>query len=138
MGKIFCQVLRIKQFIQFNPFIVLGNQKWKGAAPNFINSLIFIIKIIIILLIEVKLNHLVREIIKSDLNKKLALLIDWIKKYLIILSEEKLLFLLIIKGIKLIRFTSIPIQILIIDIELIEKIVLIIIKNKNIIFVELK
>lgn len=80
MGKIFCQVLKIKQFIQFSPFIVLGNQKWKGAAPNFIKRLIFIIKIIIVLLMGVKLNHFVKEIIKSDLNKKLAELIDWIKK----------------------------------------------------------
>lgn len=93
---------------------------------------------IIILLIEVKLNHFVKVIINNDLNKKLAELIDWIRKYLIILSDEKLLFLLIIRGIKLIKLISIPIQILIIDKDLIEKIVLIIIRNKNIIFVELK
>lgn len=128
----------MKQFIQFNPFIVFGNQKWNGAAPNFINNLIFIRKRIVILFRGEKLNHLVKEIIKRDLNKKLAELRDWIRKYLIILSDEKLLFLLIIRGIKLIKFTSIPIQILIIDSELSEKIVLVIIKDKNKIFVELK
>lgn len=138
MGKIFCQVLKIKQFIQLNPFIVLGNQKWKGAAPNFINNLIFIKKIIDIPLIGIKLNHLVIDMIRRELNRKLAELRDWIRKYLIILSEEKLLFLLIIRGINLIKFISIPIQILIIDSELIEKIVLIIIRDKNKIFVKLK
>lgn len=138
IGKIFCQVLKIRQFIQLSPFIVLGNQKWNGAAPNFINNLIFIIKSTVIFFIGVIWNHLISEIIKIELNKKFTELKDWIKKYLIILSEEKLLFLLIITGIKLIKFISMPIQILIIDIELSEKIVLIIINDKNKIFVELK
>jgi len=42
------------------------------------------------------------------------------------------------RGIKLIKFTSIPIQILIMDKDLREKIVLIIIRIKNKILVELK
>lgn len=45
-GAIFCQVIKMKQFIQDNPSIILGNQKWKGAAPVFNNSLDKIIKFI--------------------------------------------------------------------------------------------
>jgi len=35
IGAIFCQVIKIKLLIQFNPSITLGNQKWKGAIPLF-------------------------------------------------------------------------------------------------------
>jgi len=34
-GAIFCQVIKIKLFIQFKPSITLGNQKWNGATPLF-------------------------------------------------------------------------------------------------------
>lgn len=34
-GANFCQVNRVKVFIQFNPSIKFGSQKCKGAAPNF-------------------------------------------------------------------------------------------------------
>lgn len=34
-GANFCQVNRVNEFNQVNPSIILGNQKWKGAAPNF-------------------------------------------------------------------------------------------------------
>lgn len=37
MGEIFCHVIKIKQFNQDNPSIILGNQKWKGAEPIFKN-----------------------------------------------------------------------------------------------------
>lgn len=37
MGEIFCQVIKIKQFNQDNPSIILGNQKWKGTEPIFKN-----------------------------------------------------------------------------------------------------
>lgn len=36
IGAIFCQVIKIKLLIQFNPSITLGNQKWNGATPLFI------------------------------------------------------------------------------------------------------
>lgn len=35
-GAIFCQVIKINLLNQDNPSITLGNQKWKGATPNFI------------------------------------------------------------------------------------------------------
>lgn len=38
IGAIFCHVNKIEQLNQFNPSITSGNQKWKGAAPNFINN----------------------------------------------------------------------------------------------------
>lgn len=34
-GANFCQVNKSKEFNQDNPSITFGNQKWKGAAPNF-------------------------------------------------------------------------------------------------------
>ena len=36
IGVIFCQVIMINLFNQFRPSKTLGNQKWKGAAPNLI------------------------------------------------------------------------------------------------------
>ena len=48
-GTIFCHVGTKKQFIRLLFYIVLGNQKWHGAAPTFriiaiilINTVIFI------------------------------------------------------------------------------------------------
>lgn len=38
MGEIFCHVIKIKQFLHERPSIILGNQKWKGADPIFINK----------------------------------------------------------------------------------------------------
>lgn len=43
MGEIFCHVIKMKQFIQERPSIILGNQKWKGADPIFISRVEFII-----------------------------------------------------------------------------------------------
>jgi hypothetical protein len=37
IGANFCQVIKINLFIQDIPSITLGNQKWNGAAPLFIN-----------------------------------------------------------------------------------------------------
>jgi hypothetical protein len=44
MGAIFCQVIKIKLFIQLIPSITPGNQKWKGAAPLFRRRVELIIK----------------------------------------------------------------------------------------------
>ena len=45
IGAIFCQVSRIKELFQFKPSITSGNQKWNGAAPNFvINAVVIIIE----------------------------------------------------------------------------------------------
>lgn len=38
IGAIFCHVKIIKQFIQFNPSITSGNQKWNGAIPILVNK----------------------------------------------------------------------------------------------------
>lgn len=34
-GASFCHVKINKELFQDKPSIILGNQKWKGAAPNF-------------------------------------------------------------------------------------------------------
>lgn len=38
MGVIFCQVIKIKLLNQVKPSTILGNQKWKGEDPIFINK----------------------------------------------------------------------------------------------------
>lgn len=43
MGVIFCHVIKIKLLNQEKPSIILGNQKWKGAEPIFINRVELII-----------------------------------------------------------------------------------------------
>lgn len=57
MGVIFCHVIKIKLLNQDKPSTILGNQKWKGAAPIFINIDELII-IEIILLISKFLNKI--------------------------------------------------------------------------------
>lgn len=47
MGEIFCHVIKINLLNQDNPSIILGNQKWKGADPIFINREELIMIIII-------------------------------------------------------------------------------------------
>lgn len=46
IGVIFCQVERIMQFNHLKFFIILTNQRWKGAAPIFNNKDKLINKII--------------------------------------------------------------------------------------------
>lgn len=38
IGVIFCQVIKIKLLNQVKPSTILGNQKWKGEDPIFINK----------------------------------------------------------------------------------------------------
>lgn len=42
-GANFCHVIKIKLLYQFKLSITFGNQKWKGAAPNFNINVIHII-----------------------------------------------------------------------------------------------
>lgn len=105
MGEIFCHVIKIKQFIQDNPSMTLGNQKWNGADPIFINKVEFI-KIEILLFISKFKNIILFKII----NKKLIDAIDWIKKYFNKASEENKFFELEIRGVKLNKLISKPIQ----------------------------
>lgn len=43
IGAIFCQVNRTNLLIHDRPSITSGNQKWKGAAPIFVNNALLII-----------------------------------------------------------------------------------------------
>lgn len=106
MGVIFCQVIKIKLLNQDKPSTILGNQKWKGADPIFIN-IEELIKIEIILFISKLLNIIILKIIQ---NKKLVEAIAWVKKYFNEASEDIILLEEEIKGINLNRFTSKPIQ----------------------------
>lgn len=108
-GAIFCQVIKIILELHIRPSITLGNQKWKGAAPVFIN-IAEVIKIIVRLIkFEVKLikNKLI-TIAKRNTAEANA----WIKKYFKEDSEENKFFGLIIKGIKDNKLISNPIHIL--------------------------
>lgn len=108
-GANFCQVINIKATFHLNPSITLGNQKWNGAAPLFIN-------------IELQINiktysfefvFKVRGISKIKiLNKKIEEAKAWVKKYFREASEENKFFDLIIKGIKDNKLISNPIHIL--------------------------
>lgn len=111
-GAIFCQVIKIKLFIQFSPSITFGNQKWKGAIPVFIINEEEIIKLIIkFLFIMFKFHSLIKEN-KIMENNKILEAKACVKKYFNEASEDKMLFVFIIKGIKDNRLISNPIQIL--------------------------
>lgn len=64
IGIIFCQVDKTRQLIQLILLIILINQKWKGAAPNFNN--------------KDKLINIIRKVNKlkfSVINKEFVLII---------------------------------------------------------------
>lgn len=106
MGVIFCQVIKIKQLNQDNPSIILGNQKWNGADPIFINNeeLIKIERKLLISKFFIMVNF------NKIKNKKLIDAIDWIKKYFNEASEANKFLELEIKGINLNKLISNPIQ----------------------------
>lgn len=106
MGVIFCQVIKIKQINQDNPSIILGNQKWNGADPIFINNeeLIKIERKLLISKFFIMVNF------NKIKNKKLIDAIDWIKKYFNEASEANKFLELEIKGINLNKLISNPIQ----------------------------
>lgn len=106
MGVIFCQVIKIKLLNQDKPSTTLGNQKWKGADPIFIN-IEELIKIEIKLFISKLLNIIILKIIQ---NKKLMEAIAWVKKYFKAASEAIILLEEVINGINLNKFISNPIQ----------------------------
>lgn len=85
--------------------MILGNQKWKGTEPIFINIAEFIIidnKSLINIFIRNKFNRIE--------NKKLIDAIDWVKKYFNEASEFNRLLGEEIKGINLSKLISKPIQ----------------------------
>lgn len=96
----------MKQFNQDNPSIILGNQKWKGADPIFIN-----IEELIIIEIKLFISKFFNKIILIKIEKrKLIEAIAWIKKYFNAASEDNKFLELEIKGINLIKLISNPIQ----------------------------
>lgn len=99
-GAIFWIVIIIEICGHIKPFITWGNQKWKGAAPNFNKSA------------EHSIEYAKFQLF--NLNNTEKIIIDdpraWIKKYFKAASEEYWLFFLIIIGIKDIKFNSRPIQ----------------------------
>lgn len=106
MGVIFCQVIKIKQLNQESPSITLGNQKWKGAEPIFINREELII-------IEIKLfisKFFIKISFNKIENKKLIEAIDWVIKYFKEASEVIRLLEFVIRGINLNKLISNPIQ----------------------------
>lgn len=112
MGAIFCQVIKIKLFIQFNPSITFGNQKWKGATPLFsINEEEKIIFRIFFLLSKKKFHSIINEN-KIIENNRILDAKAWVKKYFNEASEENKLLFFIDRGIKDNKLISKPIHIL--------------------------
>lgn len=102
-GANFCHVDRIRAFIQEIDVITDGNQKWHGTAPSFKNRAVNKMNIDIFELIEV-LHWLNLPInIRADPRA-------WAKKYLRAASVSWFDFVLRIRGIKLIKFSSMATQ----------------------------
>lgn len=138
IGATFCQVIRIKIWNQKHSSTIFGNQKCRGGTPAFNVNLKKIIseKNIISSKYEFMNIIILKIIIITDAAA-------WIKKYLIVDSEEMGDNLMVNMGIKHIKLISKPIQqvshelaehviivpIIIININII-KFILIIIKEK--------
>ena len=99
-GATFWTVIRIIRRGQDIPSIIWGNQKWKGAAPNFNNS--------------AETIRIEETSAENNINEPLIIMKEdpkaWIKKYFKAASEEYRLFIVKIKGIKDIRLSSNPTQ----------------------------
>lgn len=103
---IFCHVIKIKLFNQDNPSIILGNQKWNGTLPIFINIEEFIIIARKLFISKFFINDNLIKIEKRKFNDA----IDCVRKYFNEASVENKLLELEIRGIKLKRLISNPIQ----------------------------
>ena len=98
IGAIFCHLIIIYKPIKFKEVRMLGNQKWKGAAPNFI-------------MMPNKVNK-VKDVLCSDIMALLKIIIDptlWTMKYII--AGFLLLSSFIRLGTNLIKLNSSPSQI---------------------------
>lgn len=111
IGAIFCHVNIIKIFIQDNPSIISGNQKWNGAAPILIRNEVFIINIIKFFNSSVNKFFKFRE--RRIEIRRIEEAIDCVIKYFIVASAGNLFFVLFKIGIIERRFISIPIHIVI-------------------------
>lgn len=88
-GAIFCHVRRIIRGNQSRPSTIDGNHWWKGALPSF--STMAIEKMIDIMSVFSWGQNLIKEIEENIIeNKKVSDPRVWIRKYLIILSDESL------------------------------------------------
>lgn len=107
IGAIFCHVKINKQFIQSNPSITSGNQKWNGAIPIFVKSLEFIVSIsvdCIVMLASIFILFIIKIIDRRIIVDAIA----WTIKYLIDDSDVRIFFWLCIKGIIESRLISSP------------------------------
>lgn len=106
MGVIFCHVINKKLLNQDKPSEILGNQKWKGTEPIFINR-----EELIIIEIKLFISKFFIKVIFIKIEKiKLMEAIDWVRKYFKEASVENKLVEWEIRGIKLKRLISRPIQ----------------------------
>lgn len=128
IGAIFCHVNIIIEFIQFNPSITSGNQKWNGAAPIFVKIAVSIIMDEYFLVFNISLLDSIMIIANMKTVEAIACVI----KYFIAASDSILLFVFLIIGIIESRFTSNPIHILIQELDDITIIVPVIIDIINV------
>lgn len=102
-GAIFCHVKIMLHCAQLEIFITWGNQKWNGAIPILTLSAIKIIIIELISSIET-VDILSNSLVKINIIDAIACTI----KYLIAVSVDRGVNLIINKGIRLIRLISSP------------------------------
>ena len=93
IGAIFCHLIITYNPIVFKEVRMLGNQKWRGAAPNFI--------------MIPRMINMAKDVLDSDIMALLKIMIEptlWIMKYII--AGFLLLSSFIRLGTNLIRFSS--------------------------------
>lgn len=103
-GISFCQVVNKIHVFHLQVVITLGNQKWHGKDPSFINNAINI-KYLNKTFENIK-NHI--DILHINIHEEA---IDWTIKYFTAPSISIICLLLSIKGMNLNIFNSIDIQI---------------------------
>lgn len=111
-GAIFCQISIITHIFHSINIIICGNQKWKGAIPDFKANTI---KMIDLEFSWVKLEYFKKS--KIEIVIRMIEAIAWGIKYLIADSVELNLNLKRIRGITLIKLISSPSQVTSHDLE---------------------
>lgn len=109
MGANFCHVNIIRVLIHLNPSMISGNQKWNGAAPILVINEEFMIARYVGLNFSIMVIS--EDISRIIENNRVVEATAWTMKYFRDDSDDRMLFLLFIRGIIDSRLISNPIHI---------------------------